>query len=108
MKSVPERIGLIATLSLSLLLAATWTSARAESTSAITGTIHNTGGSPLGGALVHFLSKSPVVRTTVITNGTGRFSVELPPGSFEVSAGTRGYAEAKLGNPMETNLLIQF
>ena len=115
MKSVPERIDLIATLILSILLVATWTPARAESASAITGTIHNTGGSPLGGALVHFLSKSPVVRTTVITNGTGRFSVELPPGSFEVSAGTRGYAEAKLDSPMvvepgrtqEVNLTLQ-
>jgi len=87
----------------------------AQSTGTVTGTIQNEEGSPLAGAMVHFLKQSPTARTTVITNGKGYFTAALAPDSFQVSAGIRSYATAQLENPIvvktgkdqEVNLILK-
>ena len=115
MKSTVENASLTRGCYFLLLLITVWPSAYAQSTGTVTGTIQNAEGLPLAGAMVHFLKQSPMVRTTVITNGKGYFTVALAPDSFQVSAGIRSYATAQPENPIvveigkdqEVNLILK-
>ena len=57
----------------------------------LTGTVQNSTGVGLGGTLTHFLQQSTRTRTTVVANSEGRFTANLPPGVFMVTAEARGY-----------------